>query len=72
MTKNVPDEVMVAKLSIEAARIALDALLEKLKALPRSEKTIVTEKVHEACTRLKAAQDVLLQLEATPIDDTSR
>jgi hypothetical protein len=72
MTKNVPDEVMVAKLSIEAARIALDALLEKLKALPRSEKTIVTETVHEACTRLKAAQEVLLQLESPPLDGTPR
>ena len=70
MANNVPDEVLVAKLSIEAARIALDALFEKMKALPRSEKIIVTEKVHEACTRLKAAQEVLLQLEAAALDGT--
>jgi hypothetical protein len=70
MPNNIPDEVMVAKLSIEAARIALDALFEKMNALPRSEKMIVTEKVHEACTRLKAAQEVLLQLEAVASERT--
>jgi len=64
MSENIPDELMVAKLSIEAARIALDSLFAKMQALPRSEKVIVTEKVHEACTRLKAAQEMLVQLEA--------
>lgn len=62
MTK-IPDEIAVAKLSIEAARIALESLFTKMSALPRSEKVIVTETVHDACTRLQAAQDLLKQLE---------
>jgi hypothetical protein len=66
MTK-IPDEIAVAKLSIEAARIALESLFEKMSALPRSEKVIVTEKVHDACLRLRAAQDLLKQLE---VDDS--
>jgi hypothetical protein len=61
----VPDEVVVAKLSLEAARVALEALFEKIQALPRSEKVIATDKVQEACDRLRAAQDVLAQLEAS-------
>lgn len=64
----IPDEVVVAKLSIEAARIALESLFEKMKTQPRSEKTIVTGKVQEACSRLKAAQELLNQLEAPPAD----
>lgn len=63
----IPDEVAVAKLSIEAARIALESLFEKMSALPRSEKVIVTEKVHDACLRLQAAQELLKQLE---VDDS--
>jgi hypothetical protein len=70
MPNEVPDEVKVAKLSIEAARIALDHLFEKMNALPRSEKMIVTEKVQEACARLRAAQEILLQLEAVSLDST--
>lgn len=64
----IPDEVVVAKLSIEAARIALESLFEKMKTQPRSEKMIVTGKVQEACSRLKAAQELLNQLEAPPPD----
>jgi len=60
---NVPDEVVVAKLSIEAARVALESLFEKMKVVPRSEKVIVTETVHEACLRLKSAQEALTELE---------
>jgi hypothetical protein len=60
---SVPDEVVVAKLSIEAARIALESLFEKMKVVPRSEKVIVTETVHEACLRLKSAQELLSELE---------
>ena len=63
MASNVPDEVIVAKLAIEAARVSLESLFEKMKSQPRSEKVMVTEMVHEACSRLKAAQDLLAQLE---------
>lgn len=59
----VPDEIVVAKLSIEAARIALESLFEKMNALPRSQKMIVTDTVHDACQRLQAAQDLLKELE---------
>lgn len=62
MPHKIPDEVTVAKLSIEAARIALESLFEKMGALPRSEKVMVTDTVREACARLQAAQDVLKQL----------
>jgi hypothetical protein len=64
MTK-IPDEVAVAKLSIEAARIALESLFTKMSALPRSEKVMVTTTVQDACSRLKAAQELLKQLELT-------
>jgi hypothetical protein len=60
---SVPDEVVVAKISIEAERIALESLFENMKVVPRSEKVIVTETVHEACLRLKSAQELLSELE---------
>jgi len=63
MPGDVPNEVLVAKLSIEAARVALESLFEKMKTQPRSEKMIVTETVQEACARLRAAQALLAQLE---------
>jgi len=63
MPGNIPNEVVVAKLSIEAARVALESLFEKMKSQPRSEKTIATGTVQEACARLKAAQALLAQLE---------
>jgi hypothetical protein len=63
MPKNIPDEVVVAKLSIEAATIALESLFEKMKAVPRAEKMLVNETVREACARLKAAQELLAQLD---------
>jgi hypothetical protein len=66
MASNVPDEVIVAKLSIEAARVALESLFERMQSQPRSSKVIVTETVHEACLRLKAAQELLAQLEPMP------
>ena len=71
MPGNIPDEVVVAKLSIEAARVALESLFERMKALPRSEKMIVSATVQEACTRLKAAQELLVQLELTADADES-
>jgi|GEM_PF-2009461 len=63
MAKKIPDEVVVARLSIEAARVALEGLFERMKVTPRSEKVMVTNTVQEACERLKAAQDLLEQLE---------
>lgn len=68
MPKQIPDEIAVAKLSIEAARIALESLLQKMSALPRWEKVIATDKVQEACATLQAAQAVLKQLELSTSD----
>jgi hypothetical protein len=65
-SNKVPDEVVVAKLSIEAARVALESLFEKMQALPRSEKVMITDTVREACARLSAAQTLLTQLEPEP------
>jgi hypothetical protein len=67
MPNKIPDEVIVAKLSIEAARIALESLFEKMKTLPRSEKVMVNDTVREACARLNAAQALLQQLETLAI-----
>lgn len=67
MPKNVPDEVVVAKLSIEAATVALESLFEKMKALPRAEKMLVNDTVLEACARLKAAQELLAKIDTLPI-----
>jgi hypothetical protein len=64
----VPNEVVVAKLSIEAASLALESLFEKAEAVPRAEKMIVSDKVREACQRLKAAQEVLAELEKLALE----
>ena len=69
MANKVPDEVVVARLSIEAARVALEGLFERMKVTPRSEKVMVTDTVQEACVRLRAAQDLLDQLERIVIAD---
>ena len=69
MPKKVPDEVVVARLSIEAARTALESLFERMRVMPRAEKVIVSETVHEACSRLKAAQALLAGLETALPDD---
>jgi hypothetical protein len=60
---NIPNEIVVAKLSIEAACAALDGLFERMSVMPRSEKMIVSETVHEACLRLQAARELLARLE---------
>ena len=65
--KNIPNEVVVAKLSIEAATIALESLFEKMKTLPRAEKILVSDTVREACSRLKAAQELLVHLDNVTI-----
>ena len=69
MPNNVPDEVVVARLSIEAARTALESLFERMRAAPRAEKVIVSEMVHEACLRLQAAQTLLAQLETASTNE---
>ena len=63
MPNQVTNEVVFAKLSIEAASLALESLFQKADALPRAEKMIVSDKVRQACQRLKAAQDALVELE---------
>ncbi|HVY28247.1 MAG TPA: hypothetical protein VHB79_16940 [Polyangiaceae bacterium] len=68
MTTNIPDEIRVAKLSIEAACTALESLFKRMQVVPRAEKVIVSETVHEACLRLQAAKDLLAELEAVPSD----
>jgi hypothetical protein len=68
MPTNVPKEIVVAKLSIEAACTALEALFERMQVMPRSEKMMVSDTVHEACLRLQAAKDLLSRLETAPSD----
>lgn len=63
MSKKIPDEMLVAKLSMEAASIALESLFEKMKTSPRSEKVIATDPVQEAISRLRVAQGLISDLE---------
>jgi hypothetical protein len=69
MTTQIPNEIVVAKLSIEAAYTALESLFERMRVLPRAEKVIVSDTVHEACLRLQAAKELLSRLETTPSVD---
>jgi hypothetical protein len=69
MTKTIPDEIRIAKLSIEAACTALESLFKRMRVMPRSEKVIVSATVHEACSRLQAAKELLAKLEAAPLGD---
>jgi len=72
MPTNIPNEVIVARLSIEAAKTALESLFERMRVMPRAEKVIVSETVHEACVRLQAAQALLAGLEIIlPADDAN-
>jgi hypothetical protein len=68
MPKELPDEIVVAKLSIEAASVALESLFQKMDAVPRADKMIVSEKVREACERLKAAQEALAELDRLSLE----
>jgi hypothetical protein len=63
MPKNIPNEIVVAKLSIEAAYTALESLFERMDAMPRAEKVIVSDTIHAACLRLQAAKELLARLE---------
>ena len=69
MPTNIPKEILVAKLSIEAACTALEALFERMQVMPRSEKVMVSDTVHEACLRLQAAKELLSRLDPTPSDE---
>jgi hypothetical protein len=63
MPTNIPNQIQVARQSIEAAQAALESSFEHLRVMPRAEKVMVSDKVHEACLRLQAAKDLLAQLE---------
>jgi hypothetical protein len=67
MTTPIPKELQVAKLNIEAAYLALESLFERMQVTPRADEAIVTDTVHEACFRLKAANELLSQLEIGPL-----
>ena len=51
MTANIPDEIAVAKASIDAASTALESLLERIRVMPRAEKVIVSDTVREYLAR---------------------
>lgn len=68
MPNHLPDEIVVAKLSIEAASVALESLFAKMATLPRAEKMIINDKVREACERLKAAQALLAELDRLALE----
>lgn len=61
------DEIQAAKLSIEAASTALESLFERMHVMPRAEKVVVSDTLHEACLRLKAAKELLARLETVPL-----
>ncbi len=67
MPNKLPDEVVVAKLSIEAASVALESLFQKMQSVPRAEKMMINDKVREACQRLQAAQELLAELDRLSI-----
>jgi hypothetical protein len=70
MTAEIPSEIVVARLSIEAACAALESLFERMRVMPRAEKVIVSDTVREACIRLQAAKDLLNRLETkAPADE---
>jgi hypothetical protein len=66
MAKNIPEELVAAKSNIEAAREVLEVLFQKMRVMPRADKMMVTDTVHEACMRLQVAQELLARLEADP------
>jgi hypothetical protein len=63
MPRDIPNEVVMAKLSIQVAVVALESLFEKVEGLPRTEKAFISPEMVEACERLKAAQELLARLE---------
>jgi hypothetical protein len=67
MTTTVPDEIQIAKLSIEAACTALESLFKRMQVMPRAEKVMVSDTVLQACERLKDAKEMLSRLETEPV-----
>jgi hypothetical protein len=63
MPGDVPNELVMARLSIQVAVVALESLFEKVSVLPRTQKVLATAEIADACGRLKAAQELLEQLE---------
>lgn len=63
MPRDTPNEIVMARLSIQLALTALETLFEKLEVLPRTDKTLISPEMVEACERLKAAQELLARLE---------
>lgn len=66
MLTTIPNEIVVARLSIEAASAALEALFERMSVMPRAEKMLVSDTVREACLRLQAAKELLGRIEGAP------
>lgn len=66
MRADVPNEIIVAALSIEAASTALEALFQRMSVMPRADKVIVSDTVYEALGRLQAAKDLLERLQNLP------
>jgi len=63
MTRDIPNEVVMAQLGIQVAVVALESLCEKLEVMPRTQKRLVSAEMVEACDRLKAAQKLLADLQ---------
>ena len=66
MRTDIPNEIIVATLSIEAATTALESLFERMSVLPRADKMIADDMVHEALGRLRAAKELLEGLQNPP------
>lgn len=66
MRTDIPNEIIVATLSIEAASTALESLFERMSVMPRADKVIVSDTVSEALQRLQSAKDLLVQLQNVP------
>ena len=63
MPRDIPNEVVMARLSTQVAVVALESLFEKLEVIPGTEKTLISPEMVEACERLKTAQALLARLE---------
>ena len=63
MPGDIPNEVVMARLGIQVAVVALESLIQKLEVMPRTQKTLVSTEMVDACERLKAAQKLLSELE---------
>jgi len=63
MPRDIPNEVVMARLSTQVAVVALESLFAKLEVIPGTEKTLISPEIVEACERLKAAQALLARLE---------